>query len=238
MNDDDKNTIDKMEDGRESLETGYRDEDTFEDSLQARYSYERSSMDEDSKGLEDENEKEPVKKNRLTAYVMELLFYGIMILLCIFVIPQYVIQRTIVDGTSMEETLHDKENLLVEKLSYRFGDPQRFDVIVFYPYGKDMKEYYVKRIIGLPGETVQIRGADIYINDVILEEDFGKMPITNAGIAEEGIELGKEEYFVMGDNREVSLDSRYDEVGPIRRELIAGKAVFRIWPLKKFGLFE
>lgn len=185
-----------------------------------------------------ENGEDKKKKNKLVSIILELLFYGIMILLCIFVIPQYVIQRTIVDGTSMEDTLHDKENLLVEKLSYRFQDPNRFDVVVFYPYGKEMKQYYVKRIIGLPNETIQIKGADIYINGKLLDENFGKMPITYDGLAEEPIVLGDDEYFVMGDNREVSFDSRYEEIGPIKKDLIAGKAIFRIWPLDRFGFFE
>ena len=97
-------------------------------------------------------------------------------------------------------------------------------------------EYYVKRVIGLPGETVQIIGEEIYINGELLKEDYGKEPITNPGRAAEPITLGEDEYFVLGDNREVSLDSRYTQVGNVKRENIGGKAILRIWPLNQFGI--
>lgn len=168
----------------------------------------------------------------------ELLFYILLIVLCIFVVPKYVVQRTIVSGASMEDTLHNKDNLLVEKLSYHFHDPKRFDVVIFYPYGKEVDEYYVKRVIGLPGETIQIVGADILINGEKLTEDYGKMPITYAGIAAEPVTLADDEFFLMGDNRKVSLDSRYEDVGPVHRDLIAGRAILRIWPFDSFGTFR
>ena len=175
---------------------------------------------------------------------MEGILYVALFFACAFIIPNYVVQRAKVSGPSMMNTLKDNENLLVSKISYKIHDPERFDIVVFYPYkgrkeyenDKQMqKEHYVKRIIGLPGETVQIIGTDIYINGKILEEHYGKDPITRAGIAENPITLGKDEYFVMGDNREVSFDSRYEEVGPVHKEAIDGKAFLRIWPLKKFG---
>lgn len=214
-------------------------EDPIDEIFQEGFTYERTPIDEenDSSNVDKENKSKKNKRRRIPIFG-ELLFYIIMILLCIFVVPQYVVQRTIVDGHSMEDTLQDHDNLLVEKLSYRFDDPKRFDVIVFYPYGKEQKEYYVKRIIGLPGETVQIIGTDIYIDGQVIKEDYGKMPIEDAGIAEESLKLANDEYFVMGDNRRVSLDSRYEQVGPVKRELIAGKAVFRIWPFSKFGFFQ
>ena len=138
----------------------------------------------------------------------------------------------------MMNTLNDGENLLVEKVSYRFSDPGRFDVIVFYPHGRDSADYYIKRIIGLPGETVQIKGKDIYIDGEKLEENFGKDPITEPGMAEDPIKLGEDEFFVLGDNRTVSEDSRYEEVGPVKRENIEGRAVLRIYPLSEFGTFD
>ena len=152
--------------------------------------------------------------------------------------PKYVLQRTIVDGKSMMNTLKHGENLLVEKVSYHFTDPGRFDVIVFYPHGRESSDYYIKRVIGLPGETVQIKGEDIYINDEKIEENFGKDPIVDPGIAEKPIKLGDDEFFVLGDNRTVSEDSRYEEVGPVKRENIEGRAILRIYPLSEFGTFE
>lgn len=177
-------------------------------------------------------------KNKIKSVVMEFIIYALVAVICLFVIPRYVIQRTIVSGSSMENTLESGDNLLVEKLSYHFGKPDRFDVVVFYPYGRENKEYYVKRVIGLPGETVQIKGADIYIDGEVLEEDYGKEPIVFSGIAKEPVQLEDDEYFLMGDNRAVSLDSRYKEVGPVHANLIAGRAVLRIWPLDKMGSFE
>lgn len=177
------------------------------------------------------------KKNNFATY-KELLIDAIIILMCVIVIPRFVIQRTIVSGSSMETTLQDKDNLLVEKVSYLIGKPDRFDVVVFYPYGKDEGEYYVKRVIGLPGETIQIMGDTIYIDGKVLEEDYGKDPITFQGIASEPLTLGEDEYFLMGDNREVSFDSRYEDVGPVKEDLIVGKALVRIWPFDSFGNFE
>lgn len=177
-------------------------------------------------------------KEKVFAILKEGLIYLLLILLCVFVIPKYVVQRTVVSGGSMEDTLHDGESILVEKVSYRFTDPERYDVVVFYPDEEDRSEYYVKRVIGLPGEIIQISGDDIYINGELLPEDYGKQPMVYAGIAEEPLVLGDDEYFLMGDNRYVSFDSRYEEVGPVHKNMIAGKAIVRIWPLGKMGTFR
>ncbi len=181
---------------------------------------------------------EPEGKSSSRGFLYDLIFYAVLIFVCIYIIPNFVIQRTIVDGSSMAETLHDGEHLYVEKLSYRFDALDRFDIIVFYPYGRDNEEYYVKRIIGMPGETIQIIGSDIYINGEILEEHYGKDPITDPGRAENPIILDEDEYFVMGDNRSVSKDSRSSEVGNVKKENIGGRAIFRIKPLSRFGTIE
>lgn len=185
-----------------------------------------------------ETENKLNNKRSLFSILFEVLIYGVVIYACVFLIPTYVIQRTIVDGPSMENTLHNGESLLVEKISYKFDGLSRFDIIVFYPYGRELEEYYVKRIIGLPGETIQIIGSDIYVNDKLLAESYGKDPITYAGLAEEPITLSEDEFFVLGDNREVSLDSRYEEVGVVSKANIGGRAIVRIWPLNKFGAID
>lgn len=154
--------------------------------------------------------------------VIEICIYVMALFFAAVIVPKYLLQRTVVIGNSMENTLYDGDNIWVEKVSYHFDKLKRFDVIVFYPNGKDEDEYYVKRIIGMPGETVQIVGDTIYIDGVPLSEHFGKEPITYAGIAEEEILLGAEEYFVLGDNRTISLDSRYEKVGPVKKENIGG----------------
>ena len=163
--------------------------------------------------------------------LISLLIYLAVIFLITFLVLHYVGQRTEVSGSSMEATLSDGDNLIMDKISYRFTDPKRFDIVIF-PY--DDETYYIKRIIGLPGETVYIDPAgNIYINDVLLEENYGLATIEDAGRASEPITLGDDEYFVLGDNRNASLDSRFEEVGNISRSRIVGRAWVRIYPFNE-----
>ncbi len=185
----------------------------------------------------DDLEKGAGQKVDMKKEILSWVFYIAFVLVLTWVIITFVGQRTRVDGRSMMNTLHDGDNLIVEKLSYRFSDPKRFDIIVFPPTGK--KEYYIKRIIGLPGETVQIdENGNIYINGELLEENYGAETIQNPGRAAKPITLGDDEYFVMGDNRNNSKDSRSEEVGNVKRSQIIGRAWLRIWPLNKFGLLK
>lgn len=171
--------------------------------------------------------------------LLGMVVYVAFVILVVWFIITFVGQRTEVSGSSMYDTLEDGDNLWIDKLSYRFHDPERFDIVVF-PY-HDSSVFYIKRIIGLPGETVRI-GEDgtIYINGEVLEEDYGYETISPSmiGRAGEDIVLGEDEYFVMGDNRNDSKDSRFEEVGNIKRDELEGKAAFRIWPLSKFGKVE
>lgn len=166
--------------------------------------------------------------------------YLLCVLGAVWLVITFVGQRTEVEGASMENTLHNGDNLIVDKLSYRFHDPERFDIIVF-PFQFQDNTYYIKRIIGLPGETVQIMDdGSIYINGEKLEENYGMEVIKpeTIGRAAEPIELEDDEYFVMGDNRNNSSDSRTDMVGNIKRENIIGKAWLRIWPVSDFGILQ
>lgn len=184
-------------------------------------------------------EKRGKEKGKGARYIIyDLIFYAVLVFVCIYIIPNFVLQRTIVDGSSMADTLRNGEHLYVEKLSYRFNALDRFDIIVFYPYGRENEEYYVKRIIGLPGETVQIIDSEIYINGELLEENYGKEKIEDPGRAAEPITLAEDEYFVLGDNRNISKDSRTYEVGNVKKQNIGGKAIFRIKPLSRFGLID
>ena len=194
-------------------------------------------MGEEKKPNTDDLEKGAGQKVDMKKEILSWIFYIAFVLVLTWVIITFVGQRTRVDGRSMMNTLHDGDNLIVEKLSYRFSDPKRFDIIVFPPTGK--KEYYIKRIIGLPGETVQIdENGNIYINGELLEENYGAETIQNPGRAVNPITLGDDEYFVMGDNRNNSKDSRSEEVGNVKRSQIIGRAWLRIWPLNKFGLLK
>lgn len=166
--------------------------------------------------------------------VLEFLIHLIVVLALTFIIVNYVGQRTVVVGQSMYSTLEDGDQLIVDKLSYRFRKPERFEVIVFrYLYQENT--YYIKRVIGLPGETVQIMDGKIYIDGKLLEEDFGYETIHDGKRAENPITLGPDEYFVLGDNRNGSSDSRDPAVGNVSRGQIIGRAFVRIWPFNKIG---
>lgn len=178
--------------------------------------------------------------------VLNTSIYLLIVLVVTYLLIVFVVQRTVVNGSSMEPTLigtdlvdSDKtgDNLLVDKITYRFSDPERFDIIVF-PY-QYTGEYYIKRIIGMPGETVQIdEKGYIYINGQVLEESYGKEVMLNPGLASEPVVLGPDEYFVLGDNRNNSKDSRDPSVGNIARDEIIGRAWLRIWPLSRFGMLK
>ena len=138
----------------------------------------------------------------------------------------------------MEPTLYNGENLMVDKLSYRFREPKRFEIIVLQPFENDKKTLYIKRIIGLPGETIQIEeDGTILINGEKLYEGYGKEVIQadKRGRAAQEVKLGEDEYFVMGDNRNNSGDSREKQIGNIHKSQIIGRAWIRIWPLNKIG---
>ena len=170
--------------------------------------------------------------------IISTILYILAVLLGTYLLITFVGQRTSVSGSSMEPTLSNNDQLILDKISYRFSEPKRFDIIVF-PFQYKENTNYLKRLIGLPGETVQIDlEGNIYINGEILEEDYGKEKINFPGLAVEPITLGDDEYFVMGDNRNNSSDSRDPSVGNIRRSNIIGKAWVRIWPLNKFGVLK
>lgn len=179
-------------------------------------------------------------KVTLKQEILQTSIYLLIVLCLTFLIVNYVGQRTRVKGESMLPTLQHGDNLIVDKLTYRFSDPKRFDIIVFphiEPNGT--KSYYIKRIIGLPGETVRMdTDGTIYINGAVLEEDYGEKVVSNPGRAYTEITLGEDEYFVLGDNRDNSSDSRDPSVGNIHRDDIVGKAWLRIWPLSSFGFLK
>lgn len=176
--------------------------------------------------------------NRKLREILSTSLYFLIVLVATFLVVNYVGQRTMVIGTSMEPMLSDGDNLIVDKLSYRFEDPQRFDIIVF-PFRYAEKTFYIKRIIGLPGETIYIdESGRIYIDGEVLDEHYGKEVIVDPGRAYEPITLGVDEYFVMGDNRNNSSDSRDPVVGNIHRDEFVGKAWMRIWPLNRMGMIK
>lgn len=177
--------------------------------------------------------------NKVLKEILSTGVYLLIVMVLTYLVITFVGQRTEVNGDSMEPTLSNEDNLIVDKITYRFKDPERFDIIVF-PFQYKEDTYYIKRIIGLPGETIQIaEDGTIYVDKgngfEVLQESYGREIIKaeRLGLAAEPITLGKDEYFVLGDNRNNSSDSRVPEVGNIKRDQIIGRAWVRIWPLSE-----
>jgi len=149
-------------------------------------------------------------------------------------IRTFLIQPFIVDGSSMVPTYHNSDYLLIDKLTYRFREPKRGEVIVF-QYPRNPQENYIKRIIGLPGDTVEIKGDTVTIkndanpNGVTLTEDYINLGSTTAPFATDmSTTLGAGQYFVMGDNRHASSDSRF--FGPLDEQYLIGRPLLRLYP--------
>lgn len=198
----------------------------------------------------DELSNEPIQKNEsakdsaVIRFVNNLLVLGVCILLAYLLasfVTHYIAHETKVEGESMEPSLTDGDSIIIQKVSYYLGEPERFDVVVF-PVQQEntdskTKNYYVKRVIGLPNETVQILDGKVYIDGEELKGDtYCLSDILDAGNAANPITLGNDEYFVLGDNRNRSTDSRSDYVGTIHRKDIVGEVLMCIWPLSHIGL--
>ena len=178
--------------------------------------------------------------------VLSTLLYILGAMVAAYLITHFVGMRAVVDGVSMEPTLSDKDNLIVEKVSYYLHDPARFDIVICpgIPGEGDEKRrpFYIKRIIGLPGETIGIENGKVTINGRVLEEDvYGKDDVieqdpTRKDMLMDGpYQLKEDEYFLMGDNRNNSTDSRDPMLGPVKKDNLIGKVWVRIWPLSSFG---
>lgn len=163
-----------------------------------------------------------------------MLAWGLEILLvCVFAVMLvwFFGQRVSNAGDSMKPSLNNGDVVLVNRLVYDAVKPGRGDVIAFRPGGNENVHYSIKRIVGLPGESVQIKDGAVYINDEKLEGELYAADIEYAGVAEEPVQLGKGEYFVMGDNQAGSDDSRMADIGNVKREEIYGK----VWFVASFG---
>ena len=143
--------------------------------------------------------------------------------------------RTNVVGQAMEQTLEDNDQILVNKFAYIVSKPESGDVIVFLPNGNEKSHYYIRRVVAVPGDTVQIKDGALYVNDELYKESTDVASMEDAGIASDPVELDKDEYFVLGDNRNNSEDSRFANIGNIKKEYIIGKAWFRFAGFGDFG---
>ena len=175
-------------------------------------------------------------------FIWEMAKITVISLVIILPIRYFLIQPFYVKGASMEPNFHDHEYLIIDEISYRFNEPQRGDIVVF-KYPRDPRQFFIKRVIGLPGETVKIENGSIFITSATgqtntLKEDYlsaeveTRLPVSSYG----EVKLKDDEYYLMGDNRDQSLDSRV--FGPVKTDFIIGRTWIRGWPFTKLTLFN
>lgn len=174
-------------------------------------------------------------------FIFEVVKIVVISLAIIIPVRYFLIQPFYVKGASMEPSFYDHEYLIIDEISYRFREPRRGEIVVF-KYPRDPSQYFIKRIIGLPGEKIEIKDGEIYIytretnRRVQLDESY-LLEGMETFISKEGIkELGNDEYYILGDNRHYSKDSR--SFGPVKESFIVGRVLFRGWPPGKIGTFE
>ena len=158
--------------------------------------------------------------------ILWMIFYSFAAVLLAFVLVFSVGMKVSMIGVSMEPGLYNGQEVLVNRLVYRFSSPNRGDIVVFLPNGNENSHYYIKRVVGLPGETIQIIDGYVYIDGRFYAEDESYDKIADAGIASTELKLGEKEYFVLGDNRNNSEDSRSGNIGAVHEDTIFGKAWF------------
>ena len=184
------------------------------------------------------------KRTKFKKLILRILLWVIQIAAVIglaYFVVNVVLEKTRMIGSSMEVTLQDEDPIIVNKLAYLFSNPKRFDVIVFKQSGDEHNYYNIKRIIGLPGETVQIKEGQVYINGELLEEPMVVDPIQIPGLAADEITLEENEYFVLGDNRNNSEDSRFANISSVVTDEILGKAWIRLSPfnfVNKINMYD
>ena len=173
------------------------------------------------------------------AFILDFIETIVVSLAIFAVVYLFLFQPHQVDGRSMEPNFHDKEYILTDKISYRFGEPKRSDVVVFHS-PQDERIDFIKRIIGVPGDSLQIKGGNLYINGTKIEENYINDPgqVAQGRFLKEGakVDVPAGQFFVMGDNRLHSSDSR--EWGFVTRDEIVGRAFFRYWPVAQFGVLQ
>ena len=163
--------------------------------------------------------------------ILVALVFGILVGISLF-------QSVTMQENSMEPTLQVGERFFVNRALYKVSSPKRDDIIVYKTSGSDDAALHIGRVIGLPGETVQISNGNILINGEVYDENHDFPEISNAGVASSGISLESGEYFILGDNRNNSEDSRYGDIGNINKKYIVGKVWFIISPKDKFGFLK
>lgn len=179
------------------------------------------------KGLTFYEKKKRISKGMVHECLSVLFFCFAAVLLAVVIVVSFGLKTSVI-GVSMEPALENGQTVFIDRFVYKLLSPKRGDVIVFLPNGNTNSHYYLKRVVGLPGEKVQIIGGYVYVNGIMLDEDESLDKIADPGIAEIEITLGTDEYFVLGDNRNNSEDSRSGNIGPVKKSNIIGKAWFHL----------
>ena len=178
------------------------------------------------KGLTFYEKEKKINKSTIHEILSTLFYYGVAVFLA-FVLVFSVGMKISMVGVSMEPALYNGQEVLINRFIYKITSPKRGDVIAFLPNGNQNSHYYLKRIVGLPGESIQIIDGYVYINgERVPEDEYDKM--ADYGIAGNEIQLGSDEYFVLGDNRNMSEDSRSGNIGAVKKDTIAGKVWFHL----------
>ena len=186
----------------------------------------------EEKRIEDEKNQLYVRKKRasIPAVVFSWTFQIVLVIMLAYVLVLFFGQKRITVGQSMDPLLSGGDEVLINTIAYQLQGPAREDIVSFKPGGNESSRSSIKRVIGLPGETVQIVDGQIYIDEELLRESSDFPLITNPGIASSPVTLGEGEYFVLGDNRNNSEDSRFAEVGTVEESSIEGKVWFVLNP--------
>ena len=194
--------------------------------------------EENNTGMSNKNEN--IKKKSTARDLVEYLITLGIVVAAVFLVNSFILVNMRIPSESMENTIMKKDQVFGFRLAYLNNDPERFDIVVF-KFPDDESQYFIKRIIGLPGETVHIRDGKVYINDSTepLDDSFTPEPQNEEPGNEELVfEVPENSYFVMGDNRNCSNDSRYWTNHYVSRDKIIGKAIFRYWPFTRIGIVK
>lgn len=160
----------------------------------------------------------------------------LIVILLAYTLTLFLCDRTTISGNSMQPAIENEDTVLLNRIANSFHGPKRYSIIAFHPNGVKTSKIYVKRVIGLPGETIQIHDGKVYINGSVLEDDVSEDDILTAGLAAGELTLGENEYFVLGDNRNNSEDSRFANVGVVKKDDIVGSVWFIASPMKRMRL--
>lgn len=173
--------------------------------------------------------------NPILRNILELVFFALLAILVFFALRTFIFRNASVIGSSMSPTLSHGDMVIINRLSYYFISPQAGDIVAF-PYQGDPSEIYIKRVIGMPGDIINFENGHFYINDERLRDPFSTIPVFAMGDVVFPITVEQGHFFVLGDNRNVSKDSRFTSVGNVPESDMIGKALIRIWPLGSFGV--